>query len=136
MNREELYRLALSGPTYKSHKDAIGFDDCEKYLDAFSLKLNQGPHIPVWIVYLFYYRWAKESGVKPERYSVFVRTWGRHTRSIPYGHGQVCYRAYKIKGFPKYTVEDELKARKLIREQKEKIRNKARRNKEILQSKS
>jgi len=137
-------KIALSGPTYKSYKDATGFDDCEKYLDAFNLKLNQGKNVPVWIVYYFYYKWTKESTVRPEPYSIFVRTWGKHTRSMPWScmttHQH--FRAYKILGFPPYTAQDELQARKLIREQKERIRNKKRkkqvkgdkqgRNKEVL----
>jgi hypothetical protein len=126
MTKEELLRIALSGKTNKSYKQALGFDECEKFLDGFNLTLNEGPHIPVWIVYLFYYRWVTASKKKPENYSVFVRTWGKHTRSIPFSDQRqhIHFRAYKIKGFPPYTLEDELIARKLIREQKEKIRKK------------
>lgn len=143
MNREELIRIALSGKVNKSYKESLGFDECLKLVDGFNLKLNQGPHIPVWIVYLFYYRWVKASKRKPENYSVFVRTMGKHTRSNPWScmdtHRH--FRTYKITGFPSYTLEDELAARKLIREQKKRIKTKrtpkkSRRNKEVFQPES
>lgn len=146
MNKDELYKLALSGPSYKTYKQSVGFDECEKFVDAFSLKLNQGKHIPVWVVYLYYYNWVKESGKKPERYTLFCWNWSKHTKSIPYSdmtqHRH--FRAYKIENFPKFTINDELAARKLIRGQKErkalkkkknKIKSEQRRRaKEILQS--
>jgi hypothetical protein len=126
MTKEELLKIALSGKSNKSYKESLGFDDCEKFLDGFNLKLNQGPHIPVWIVYLFYYRWVKASRKKPENYSVFVRTWGKHTRSIPYSDvkNHQHFRAYKITGFPYYTPEDEAEARTLVSEQKASIKKK------------
>lgn len=120
MNKEELYKLALSGPTYKSYQESIGFDDCQKFLDAFNIKLNSGKNVPVHLVYLYYYNWAKESDVKPERYTVFVFTWGRHIQSKAWSYAKKGkhYRVYKLEGFPSYTPEDVQKARNLVSDQK------------------
>ncbi len=136
MTKEELLRIALSGEINKSHKNSLGFDEAEKFADAFHLKYGVGKNIPCQVVYLFYYEWTQESKRRPENYSIFVKIMAKHVQSKPWScmdtHRH--FRAYKIEGFPPYTRADEERARKLVREQKARIKKKkGRSTKKVLQ---
>lgn len=136
--KEELIKLAKSGPRYKTYKQALGFNDCEKFFDAFHLKINVGKNIPTWVVYRLYYNWVKESNKKPLDFSVFVRRMTKYVKSKPQFnvtnlHPFKRYRVYKIDGFPEFTREEFIEAKQIVYEQKEK---KSRRKQKILQSKS
>jgi hypothetical protein len=139
--KEELLKIALSGSgrLNKTYKEALGFDDAEKFADAFDLTYGQGRHIPVRVFYYFYYKWVKEtSNQKPQNFSVFRLTMGKHTKSFHYSYTRkkLHYRTYKVTNFPKFTQEDFEAARKLVSEQKERIRKKKAKkrepNKEVL----
>lgn len=144
--KEELIKLAL-GKTkdIKDYKSALGFDDVQKFKDAYGLEfVKDGKSIPCAIVYYFYYQWVKStSWHKPVKYGKFFYLTGiNNIKSIIYRNGylKTTTRVYRIKNFPQYTIEDEVSARKLIRGQKRKAKNKKRKkektrsNKEILQS--
>lgn len=124
--KEELIKLALGKiKQIKSYKDSLGFDDWQKFADAYGLEyLPVGAKIPCVVVYIFYYRWMKYNKRTPLKHSKFFRLSGKNNsksvkRNNKYlGISTLCYR---VVNFPQYTVEDELYARKIINGQKRKM---------------
>lgn len=141
--KEELLKIALSGQVNVPYKLSSGFDEADKFLKAFRIKPDkQGKHVPVRVVYYFYYLWVKEDKKSntPLRYKTFCRRMNKYVKSCAYSDMKyfIHVRCYKLKNFPQYSAEDELQARRIINVQKRTIKahEKARRNKKILQSKS
>lgn len=141
--KEELLKIALSGQVNTPYKLSSGFDEADKFLKAFRIKPDkQGRHVPVRVVYYFYYLWVKEDKKTntPIRYRAFRLRMNKYVKSCAYSDmkAHIHVRCYKLKNFPDYNVEDELQARRIINVQKRTIKRheKARRNKKILQSES
>ena len=141
--KEELLKIALSGKVNTPYKLSSGFDEADKFLKAFKIMPSkQGRHIPVRIVYYFYYLWVKEDKKSntPLRYKTFCLRMNKYVKSCAYSDmvAHIHVRCYKLKNFPDYSVEDELQARRIINVQKRTVKaaKSARRNKKILQSES
>jgi|SRR6185503_5180160 len=140
--KEELLKIALSGKVNTPYKLSPGFDEADRFLKAFKILPKHGKHVPVRIVYYFYYLWVKEDNKAntPERFQTFCRRMNKYVKSTTYSDMKAHkhFRSYKLKNFPQYSVEDELQARRTINVQKRTIKaNKtSRRNKKILQSKN
>lgn len=141
--KEELLKIALSGQVNIPYRLAGGFDEADKFLKAFRIKPDKkGKHVPVRVVYYFYYLWVKEDKKSntPMRYRTFCLRMNKYTKGVPYSDMDTYqhFKAYKLTNFPDYSVEDELQARRTINVQKKKIKGNetTRRNKKILQSKN
>ncbi len=136
--KEELIKLALGkSKEIVPYTKSLGFDDWQKFKTSFGLQYSdKAEGIPCPVVYLFYYKWVRESGKKPVSSTKFFQLCGKNKLKSYINKNEylnLSFRCYRLKHFPHYTVYDEVEARKLIREEKEKKHNRAR--KKVLQSK-
>jgi hypothetical protein len=137
--KEELIKLATSKvKQIKRYKDALGFDDLQKFADAFGLTFPQrGRLIHCRVFYLFYYKWMKENKKEPLSIKQLANIAAKNkVRSKPYGRRPPAkpFKAYVVEGFPEYNWREVREADEVVKREKEKRRKKKNRSvKKVLQ---